>query len=104
MVPPTLATSDFKTLVAYGEHEVLEGESIEGIVIVEFPTRERARAWYDSPAYQAAREHRFRGAKYRCILVQGTKRSSSAPRPLPCSIVGFLSRPPIRFWFFAGLP
>jgi uncharacterized protein (DUF1330 family) len=60
-----------KILAAYGAHEVLEGAPTEGVVIVEFPTVELAKAWYTSPAYEAARAHRFKGAKYRCILVQG---------------------------------
>jgi len=42
-----------------------------GVVILEFPTFEEAEAWYDSPAYQSAVVHRFRGAKYRTFIVQG---------------------------------
>lgn len=70
-VVATLGTFDLKTLVAYGPHEVLEGPAIEGVVIVEFPTVEAAKGWYNSPAYVAAREHRFKGAEYRCVLVEG---------------------------------
>jgi len=40
-------------------------------VIVEFPDMDAARAWYNSPAYQDARQHRFQGADYRVILTQG---------------------------------
>lgn len=57
--------------VVYGPHEVLEGPEIEGVVVVSFATREEAKAWYDSPAYTAARQHRFKGADYRVVLVQG---------------------------------
>jgi uncharacterized protein (DUF1330 family) len=71
MVVPTLGTFELRILAAYGAHEVFEGEPTEGVVIVEFPTVELAKAWYTSPAYEAARAHRFKGAKYRCILVQG---------------------------------
>jgi uncharacterized protein (DUF1330 family) len=56
---------------AYGRHEVLEGPEVEGVVIISFPGFEEAKAWYDSPAYRAAREHRFRGADYRAVLVEG---------------------------------
>jgi len=28
--------------------------------------------WYDSPAYWDLREHRFRGADYRAVIVEGT--------------------------------
>ena len=30
-----------------------------------------ARAWYDSPAYQEVAQHRFKGARYRAVLVEG---------------------------------
>ncbi|WP_446718995.1 DUF1330 domain-containing protein [Halomonas sp. SH5A2] len=30
-----------------------------------------ARAWYESPAYQEARQHRFQGADYRVFIVDG---------------------------------
>jgi len=55
-----------------GRHEVLEGSAIENIIILEFPTYEEAQAWYQSPAYQAACEHRFQGGDYRCILTEGS--------------------------------
>lgn len=58
-------------LAAYGRQEVLEGPQSEGVVIVRFPSFAEAKAWYDSPAYRAAREHRFKGADYRAILVEG---------------------------------
>jgi uncharacterized protein (DUF1330 family) len=27
--------------------------------------------WYESPAYQEARAHRFKGANYRAVIVEG---------------------------------
>jgi uncharacterized protein (DUF1330 family) len=50
---------------------VLEGEAPEGVVIVEFPDTPSARAWYDSEKYQAIAKHRFKGATYRAVLVEG---------------------------------
>ena len=58
-------------LAAYGRQEVLEGPQSEGVVIVRFPSFAEAKAWYDGPAYRAARKHRFKGADYRAILVEG---------------------------------
>jgi uncharacterized protein (DUF1330 family) len=52
-------------------HEVLEGSAIEEIIILEFPTYEEAKAWYHSPEYQAACQHRFQGGDYRFILTEG---------------------------------
>ena len=70
-VGPTFAGHPVKVLAAYGPQQVLEGEGPEGVVIVEFPTTAEARAWYDSPAYQEVAQHRFKGAKYRAVLVEG---------------------------------
>ncbi len=69
--PATLAGHAVTPRVVYGRHEVLEGPAIEGAVVLEFPTFEAAKAWYDSPAYREAREHRFKGANYRAFIVQG---------------------------------
>ena len=70
-VLPTLGTYNLKTLVAYGKQETLEGPAVEGLVIAEFPSATDAKAWYDSPGYASAREHRFKGAEYTCVLVEG---------------------------------
>jgi uncharacterized protein (DUF1330 family) len=40
-------------------------------VIVQFPSMEEAKAWYESPAYQDAKTHRLKGADYRVILAKG---------------------------------
>jgi uncharacterized protein (DUF1330 family) len=67
----TLEGHPIKILAAYGRHVTLEGPEVEGVVIAEFPTLEAARAWYDSPAYQEVAQHRFRGAIYRGLIVEG---------------------------------
>lgn len=69
--PDKLKGHPITVRVGYGEFEVLEGPSIEGVVILEFPDMDAARNWYHSPAYQAAAQHRFKGARYRSIIVQG---------------------------------
>ena len=56
-------------LVAAGIPAILEGKAVEGIVIIEFPTIDAARAWYDGADYQAIIQHRFNGAKYSVVLV-----------------------------------
>ena len=70
-VGPTMAGHPLKTLAFYGKHEDLEGAPTEGTVIAEFPTVEAAKNWYNSPAYREVREHRFKGAKYHVILIEG---------------------------------
>jgi uncharacterized protein (DUF1330 family) len=67
----TFAGHHVKILVNYGRYEVLEGDTIEGIVIAEFPSFEAAKAWSESPAYQAIRHHRLKGAIYDGLVVQG---------------------------------
>ena len=58
-------------LAYYGPLEVLEGDPAEGVVLLQFPDMAAAKAWYDSPAYQDAKQHRLKGADYRVILAQG---------------------------------
>ncbi|MGF6244623.1 MULTISPECIES: DUF1330 domain-containing protein [Paraburkholderia] len=70
-VGPTFKGHAVKILAAYGQQQVLEGDAPEGVVIVEFPTTAEARAWYDSPAYQEVAQHRFKGSRYRAVLVEG---------------------------------
>lgn len=55
----------------YGRHETLEGDDCEGIVVLEFPDYDQAKAWYESPAYQEAMQYRLKGARYRVIFVEG---------------------------------
>jgi uncharacterized protein (DUF1330 family) len=68
---PAMKGYPLTVLAAYGRHEVIEGPAVEGVVILQFPTFEEAKAWYESPAYQEACKHRFAGADYRAIIVQG---------------------------------
>ena len=53
-------------------------ESIEGdwlpkrLVVIEFPSREAAQRWYDSPEYQTIVGIRHEAAETRMILAEGT--------------------------------
>jgi uncharacterized protein (DUF1330 family) len=77
LAPSFLSGHNIKWLAPFGSSlEVLEGAAVEGIAILEFPTIDAARAWYTSPAYQAANRFRFQGADYGAILVDGTARDS----------------------------
>src|SRR5882672_404454 len=69
--PASLAGHPIKLHALYGHHEVLEGAEIEGAAILEFPSFEEAKQWYDSPLYRDARTHRLRGADYMGIIVEG---------------------------------
>jgi uncharacterized protein (DUF1330 family) len=71
-VASTLEGVKIKMLSTYGPYVTLEGPEVEGVVIAEFPSTETARQWYDSPACQAAANHRKRGAIYRGLIAEGT--------------------------------
>ena len=43
----------------------------EGIAILEFPGCEEAKAWYENPIHNAAKEHRLRSGTYRSFIVEG---------------------------------
>lgn len=62
---------EVKLLADYGTIETLEGDEIEGAVILEFPNMDAAQAWYRSPQYQATARHRLRGARDRGFIVAG---------------------------------
>lgn len=70
-VAATMEGVAIKPLAAYGRHVTLEGPEVEGVVVAEFRSIEEARAWYESPAYQEAARHRFQGAVYRGLTVEG---------------------------------
>lgn len=64
---------DFKLapLVVYGAVHPLEGEPPDGVILLQFPSVEHARAWYDSPGYQAALPYRKQAADYRVVIAEG---------------------------------
>ena len=70
-IKDTMKGHPIEVLVAYGSHEVLEGDSIEGIVIAKFPTVREAKDWYYSGAYQSVAKHRQKGAVYQGLVVEG---------------------------------
>jgi uncharacterized protein (DUF1330 family) len=72
--PATLEAYGGRYLVRGGEHEVVEGDwDPERVVVVEFPSVERAREWYRSPEYQEIVEMRTRAAPSKVVLVQGVE-------------------------------
>ncbi len=69
--PAGLAGHNIVTRAAYGKNQVIEGTDVEGVAILEFPSFEEAKAWYENPIYQKAKEHRLKGGIYRAIIVDG---------------------------------
>jgi uncharacterized protein (DUF1330 family) len=68
--PAGLAGHPITIRATYGRHEVIEGPDVEGVAILEFPTFEAAKAWYENPIYGEARKHRLKGGDYRAVIVE----------------------------------
>ena len=72
LTPGSIAAYDGKFVVRGGVSETLEGDwSPERIVVLEFPTVERARQWWNSPEYAPAKAIRQRTANTKMIVIQG---------------------------------
>ena len=71
-VPATIERYGGRYLVRGGSYERLEGEwQPNRLVVLEFPTRDAARRWYDSEDYCGPRALRQRTAVTHVILVEG---------------------------------
>ena len=71
-VPATIAKYGGRYLVRGGKSEIAEGEwPGSRTVILEFPSLERAREWYDSPEYQPLRPLRQANSRGRIALFEG---------------------------------
>ena len=71
-VPPTIAQYGGRYVVRGGEYEVLEGEWPEWRhVVLEFPSAERAREWYNSPEYAPLKALRMSASQGRAIVIEG---------------------------------
>jgi uncharacterized protein (DUF1330 family) len=70
--PAAIAKYGGKFLSRGGELVTLEGpEETQRIVLIEFPSLDRAKEFYHSPDYQAARKFRLEAATGQLIAIQG---------------------------------
>lgn len=70
-VPETLVPFNGRYLVAGGNTQALEGEPPKIIVVIAFDSAEKARGWYNSPAYQAIKPIALRSTKRRLFIAEG---------------------------------
>lgn len=71
LAPPSLAVYSGKYVARGGKTETLEGDwSPKRLVILEFESAERAKAWLNSPEYRAARQLRHQTAKTNMVVVE----------------------------------
>jgi uncharacterized protein (DUF1330 family) len=72
LVAPTIAAFGGRYLARGGELAPLEGGWEPGrLVIIEFPSMEGARAWWDSETYESLKPMRLASARSRLLLVEG---------------------------------
>ena len=61
-----------KILAVDENQEVLEGDyNSTRTVLIEFPSNENAKAWYDSDAYQEIAQHRWASSDAVVIMIEG---------------------------------
>ncbi len=69
--PATVEAFGGRYVVRSGNIEVIEGEQhCDRVVVLEFPTREQALAWYNSQDYRSLRDLRWQAAKASIMLLQ----------------------------------
>ncbi len=72
LAAPTVGAYDGQYIVRGGAAKTLEGDWEPGrIVVLKFPSVERAKEWWASDAYQAAKALRHQSANTEMILVEG---------------------------------
>ncbi len=72
LAPPIVAAYGGKYLARGGKTETLEGDwSPKRLVILEFESAERAKAWLNSPEYRAARQLRHQTTQTNMVVIEG---------------------------------
>jgi uncharacterized protein (DUF1330 family) len=70
-IPETLAPFGGRFIVRGGKTDALEGEAPKRIIMITFDSMEKARGWWESPAYAAIRPIRHKSAEARLYFVEG---------------------------------
>jgi len=72
LAPASIEAYGGRFIARGGATECLEGDwAPERIVVLEFPSLERARQWWASPEYSDAKAIRMRAAQTRMIATEG---------------------------------
>jgi uncharacterized protein (DUF1330 family) len=83
VTPPIVHRHGGKFLTRGDAVTTLEGESFsERLVLIEFPSRADAEAFYNDPDYQAASKHRRAGAKNSRLILQESRPNTENPDPM----------------------
>ena len=74
LTPASLVPFDGKFIVRGGSTETLEGSWKPGrLVVLEFPSAQKARAWWSSEGYAPAKALRQSASTTQMILVEGAE-------------------------------
>ncbi len=73
-VPATLAKYGGRFVVRGGAHQTIEGSwTPNRLVVLEFPSMEQAKRWYDSEEYRAPKALRLRAGHANLVMVEGVQ-------------------------------
>jgi uncharacterized protein (DUF1330 family) len=81
-VSATIAASGGHYLIRGGKTEAVEGDAPKRFVVIAFDSAEKARGWYNSPAYEAIKPIRHSSANSRVFIVEGVPPNDSTGTPL----------------------
>ena len=71
-VPATLAAYGGRFLVRGGAHQTVEGDwKPNRLVVLEFPSMEQAKRWYDSEEYREPKAMRLQAGRANMVMVDG---------------------------------
>src|SRR5712691_13313132 len=74
-VPTTIEHYGGRFIARRGRLEPLDGDwNPKGLVVIEFPSMEHARRWYESAEYLELKTLRLRSAKISLVLTEGVNR------------------------------
>ena len=72
LVPGTLAPFGGRFIVRGGAHQTVEGDwKPNRLVIIEFPSLEQAKRWYDCEEYRGPKAMRLRAGRTNLVMVDG---------------------------------
>lgn len=77
-IDATLAPFGGHFIVHGGDFELLEGSWPGNLIVIEFPDRAQASAWYNSPAYRAIVTLRTGSSDSDVIMIDGVDRDHKA--------------------------
>jgi uncharacterized protein (DUF1330 family) len=82
-IDATLDAYDGRFLIHGGRVDVMDGTWSGDLVVIEFPNRENAHAWYVSPEYQALLPLRTDNSDGAAFIVDGVSGGYKAADALP---------------------